>query len=255
MKWAYIILYATLPLFSLDKIILVTGGAQGIGKAIAEKFAEEGKKVVVADIKNGDFSSSIDFFKTDISKEEDVISLLKYVSKKYEGIEGVVHNAAIAIYKNIEDYTLEEWQRIQDVNLKGVFLVSREALPLMKSTRSGWIILIGSIHAQVTSTMNGPYVATKGGIVAFTRALALECAPYGIRVNVISPGAINTPMLMENWGNIPPEKHPLVPRIPLRRLGRPEQIASIAFFLGSEQASYITGSEFLVDGGLSIHFD
>jgi meso-butanediol dehydrogenase/(S,S)-butanediol dehydrogenase/diacetyl reductase len=254
MKWVCLFFFAISPLLSAN-VVLVTGGSQGIGKAIAEKFAKEGKKVIVADIKKGEFSESIDFIQCDISSESAVSSLFEELESRSIKLEGVVHNAAVAVYKDMENYSLKEWERIFRVNLGGVFLVSRKALPLMKSSKSGWMILIGSVHARITSTMNSPYVATKGGVIALTRALALECAPFGIRVNAISPGAIITPMLMENWGDIQPENHPLVPRIPLQRLGNAEEIASVAVFLASEGASYITGAEIVVDGGLSIHFD
>ena len=254
MKWIYGLLFVISPMLSAN-VVLVTGGSQGIGKAIAERFAKEGKQVIVADIHEGEFSQGIDFIQCDIGSEHQVESLFQELESRSLKIEGVVHNAAVAIYKNIEDYSLAEWDRIVRVNLNGIFLVSRKALPLMKDSKSGWMILIGSVHARMTSTMNSPYVATKGAVIALTRALALECAPFGIRVNAISPGAIITQMLMENWGGIPPENHPLVSRIPLKRLGNAEEISSLAFFLASDDASYITGTEIVADGGLSIHFD
>jgi 3alpha(or 20beta)-hydroxysteroid dehydrogenase len=100
-----------------------------------------------------------------------------------------------------------------------------------------------------------PYVASKGGIVSLTRCLALEAAPQQIRVNCILPGAIATPMLLENWGDLPPDRHPLVPRIPLKRIGTPDEIARVVQFLATDESSYITGSELLVDGGMAAHFD
>jgi NAD(P)-dependent dehydrogenase (short-subunit alcohol dehydrogenase family) len=125
----------------------------------------------------------------------------------------------------------------------------------MTARGGGSIVNIASVHARTTSTNNTPYVATKGAVVSLTRAMALEGAPHQIRVNCVSPGAILTPMLMENWGDLPADQHPLVPRIPLGRVGQPDEIARVVQFLASDDSSYMTGSEVLVDGGMSAHFD
>lgn len=252
--FCFVMLLATS--LAAEEIVLVTGGAQGIGRAIAERFATEGAKVIIADIQEASFDHpSVEWLRCDVASEEEVSRLFDHIEQNYHSLSGVVQNAAIAVYHLIEDYTLLEWDRVQAVNLRGVFLIARKALPLMKKRRAGWMVLISSVHGHVTSTCNSSYVATKGGILALTRALALEAAPYGVRINAVSPGAIDTPMLMENWGDLSPENHPLVPRIPLKRIGRPDEIADAVHFLSSNQASYITGSELLVDGGLSAHFD
>ena len=119
----------------------------------------------------------------------------------------------------------------------------------------GSVILIASVHARTTATTVTSYVATKGAVVSMTRTMALEGAPHNIRVNCISPGAFATLMLLENWGDVPADKHPLVPRIPFNQIGRPEELAEVALFLASDASSYMTGSEISVDGGLSAHFD
>lgn len=141
------------------------------------------------------------------------------------------------------------------VNLRGIYLTSRRCIPVMTAHGSGSIVNIASIHAYVTAPGNTPYVATKGAVVALTRAMALECAPHHIRVNCVLPGAIATPMLMANWGDVPEDQHPLVPRIPLGRVGKPDEIARVVQFLASDESSYMTGNEVVVDGGISAHFD
>lgn len=234
-----------------DKVVIVTGAAQGIGKAIADHFASCGARVVLADVKKTEH----DWVHCDVSDNESVKKMVSYVLDKYGKIDVVVNNAAIAIYKLLEEYETEEWDKVLATNLNSLFFTSRHVLATMKQQKSGSIIHISSVHAKITSTKNAPYIACKGAITALTRAMALECAPYNIRVNCILPGAIATPMLMENWGNVPPEQHPLMSRIPLRRFGDPIEIAKVAKFLATDESAYITGSELLVDGGLSAHFD
>jgi NAD(P)-dependent dehydrogenase (short-subunit alcohol dehydrogenase family) len=172
----------------------------------------------------------------------------------FGGVDILVNNAAIAIYRLLVDYTDDEWDCVTAVNLRGIFLASRRCIPIMAQRGGGSIISIASVHARTTATNNAPYVASKGAVVALTRAMALEGAPHKIRVNCILPGAIATPMLLENWGDVPPDQNPLMPRIPLQRFGDPDEIARVAQFLASDDASYMTGSDVLVDGGLSAHF-
>jgi NAD(P)-dependent dehydrogenase (short-subunit alcohol dehydrogenase family) len=244
-----------------NKVALITGGSRGIGAAIARLFAKEGAFVIIADIKATEGQKVIEeiengtYIHCDVSDDSQINQLFAYISSNFHKIDIVVNNAAIAIYKPLEEYDSNQWDRILNTNLKSIYNTSRYALPLMKKQNNGNIISIASIHAKTTSVSNGPYVASKGAIVSLTRAMALEGAPYNIRVNCISPGAIETSMLMENWGSVPVESHPLLARIPLKRIGKPEEIAKAALFLASEDSSYITGNELLVDGGLSAHFD
>jgi NAD(P)-dependent dehydrogenase (short-subunit alcohol dehydrogenase family) len=125
----------------------------------------------------------------------------------------------------------------------------------MASRGGGSIVTISSVHARTTATTVTPYVASKGAVVSMTRAMALEGAPHKIRVNCVLPGAIATPMLLENWGDMSSDQHPLIGRIPLRRFGDPDEIARVVQFLASDESAYMTGSDILVDGGLSAHFD
>lgn len=247
------------------KVAIVTGGAQGIGKAISEKFAEEGASVVIADVnsnlgeetakKIASKGKACVYIHCDVSNENDVFSMVKNTCQIFGGVDIVVNNAAIAIYKKMEDFSLDEWDRVVNVNLRSIYLTAKFCIPVMKKNGGGNIISLASVHTRTTSKENNPYVATKGGIASLTRAMALEGAAHNIRVNCISPGAIATPMLLENWGDVDPSAHPLLNRIPLKRFGTPLEIANVALFLASDNSSYLTGSELLVDGGLSAHFD
>lgn len=246
------------------KSAIVTGAAQGIGAAIATVFARAGAQVMLADLHVERMAAVVAAIRSaggtavaqhcDVADPAAVDALVAQAAAQHGGVDILVNNAAIAIYKPFTDYDPAEWDQVLAVNLRGIFLASRRCMPLMAQRGGGSIVSIASVHARTTATMNAPYVASKGGVVALTRAMALEGAPQRIRVNCILPGAIDTPMLMENWGDTPPEAHPLVPNIPLGRFGRPEEIAQVALFLASDAASYMTGSDVLVDGGLSSRF-
>jgi NAD(P)-dependent dehydrogenase (short-subunit alcohol dehydrogenase family) len=247
------------------KVAFITGAAQGIGAAIAERFASQGAAVLLMDLKGDEVQAVADRIAAaggaahaaqgDVGEAAAVDAAIAAGVDRFGGIDILVNNAALAIYRSFTDYTPEEWDRVLGVNLRGIFLTSRRCLPLMAQRGGGSIVQIASIHARTTAAGNAPYVASKGAVVALTRAMALEAAPLGVRVNCILPGAINTAMTMENWGNIPPEQHPLMPRIPLARFGQPDDIARVALFLASDDSAYMTGSDVLVDGGLSAHFN
>jgi NAD(P)-dependent dehydrogenase (short-subunit alcohol dehydrogenase family) len=247
------------------KVAIVTGSAQGIGQAVVERFAREGALVAAADINDERGRAVVDavcsaggratYFHCDVASARQVDALVEQTIDTYGSVDVLVSNAALVTYTLLVDTSEEDWDRVLDVNLKSAFLLSRRCIPLMAQRGGGSIILFASIHARTTAATVTPYVASKGGIVSLTRCLALEAAPQQIRVNCILPGAIATPMLLENWGDLPPDRHPLVPRIPLKRIGTPDEIARVVQFLATDESSYITGSELLVDGGMAAHFD
>ncbi len=246
------------------KVAIVTGAAQGIGRAIAERFARAGARVMIADVNDargaevaGEIAATggeARFVHCDVALTADVDGLVDQTVGAFGGVDILVNNAAIASYKLLVDTSDDEWDRVIAVNLRGLFLAARRCIPLMQQRGGGSIINFASVHARTTSTANPAYIASKGAVVALTRTMALECAPANIRVNCILPGAIATPMLLENWGDVPAEHNPLTARIPLRRFGTPDEIARVAHFLASDDSSYMTGSDVLVDGGLSAHF-
>ena len=247
------------------KVAIVTGGAQGIGRAIAERFARAGAQVAVADINDERGAEVVEaieiaggrarFVHCDVARTPDVDHMVDQTVEAFGGVDILVNNAAIASYRLLVDTSDEDWDRVIAVNLRGIFLTARRCIPIMQRRGGGSIVNFASAHARTTSTGNPAYIASKGAVVALTRTMALECVAANIRVNCILPGAIATPMLLENWGDVPAEQNPLMARVPMRRFGTPDEIARVAQFLASDASSYMTGSDVLVDGALSAHFD
>lgn len=241
------------------KVAIITGGGQGIGKAIAKKFLENNISVVIAEIDESagreteeEYLSlgNIKFIKTDVSKEEDVINMVEETVKSFGKINYLINNAGIAINKPISELTLEEWNRVLGVNLTGAFLCSKYAYPYMKK-EGGVIINIASTRAFMSEPNTEAYSASKGGIYALTHALAISLGPE-IRVNCISPGWIET----SEWKKKSLRKKPELTELdhkqhPAGRVGKPEDIASLVLFLISDEAGFITGANFIVDGGMT----
>ncbi|MGI6113024.1 MAG: SDR family NAD(P)-dependent oxidoreductase [Mahellales bacterium] len=240
------------------RVAIVTGGAAGIGKATAITLAHHGAKVVIADLnplalKGAEeeikgFKSEVLSIKTDISKEEDVLNLMNTVHRHWGAIDILVNNAGIVATKSIEELSLEEWNNTLSINLTGTFLCCKYALRFMKSRRYGKIINMGSLAGQSGGIMVGAdYSASKGGIIAFTKTVAREAAPYNINVNVVSPGTISTGGIdsFHDEG-----LKSIKALIPLGRLGKVEDVAQLILFLVSEEADFITGATFDINGGL-----
>ncbi len=245
-----------------DKVAIVTAAAGGgIGKATATRLAEEGAIVVVTDSHerrtretaeelSSRFPGRVDGFALDVSSPDSVGRVVGQVLSGRGKIDILVNNAGINVLGTIEAIKLEDWTRIFDVNLTGAFHLIRAVLPSMRKQRSGAIINISSIAAW--STLGGsdaPYAAAKAGMLALTRAVAAEGGPDGIRCNAVAPGIVLTKWVEKNMPGVSRQAD----HIPLRRLGKPEDIAATIAFLASDDASFITGEAITVSGGLFMH--
>jgi len=242
-----------------NKVAVVTGARRGMGRTHALTLAKAGAKVVVSDISAEDCQKVVEeianvggeamAIKCDISKKSEVDKMIADTVKKFGKIDILVNNVGIAQFKPFLELTEEEWDKTIDVNLKGYFLCSQAAAKEMAKQKSGAIVNIASIAmGQVGMGFEGlaHYCASKGGIVAMAEALSLELAPMGIRINTIAPGAIETPMATQQGPEGLKETAKL---IPMKRIGKPEEISNAVLFLASDASSYMTGSVVVVDGG------
>ncbi|HUB84044.1 MAG TPA: SDR family oxidoreductase [Rhizomicrobium sp.] len=242
-----------------DKIAIVTGGASGFGEGIVRRFANEGARVAIADL-NGDaaqtLAKDIDGIavRTDVSNGTDVKTLVKAVSDKWGRVDLLVNNAGIGHRPQPLDTLPEEtFDRIFNVNAKSVYLTAREIVPLMKVRKYGAIVNIASTGGVSPRPNLTWYNASKGWMITATRAMAVELAPFGIRVNAINPVAGETPLLSTFMGEDTPEiRAKFLASIPIGRFSTPEDIAATACFLCSDEASMITGVALEVDGGRCI---
>ncbi len=239
------------------KKALITGGTKGIGRAIAQKFLEEGYEVIInychdeeAAIAAQNELNSLDYcpvlMRADVSDEKQVKDMFAEIYRIFGGIDVLVNNAGISKVNVIQDTTLADWEEVVGVNLRGVFLCCREAARSMVSRGRGAIVNIASIWGEVGASCEVAYSATKGGVIAFTKALAKELAPSHITVNCVSPGVIDTQM---NDCFSEEEMEELINQIPLGRLGSGEDVAEAVFFAAG--CSYVTGEVISVGGGFS----
>ncbi|MEP9389075.1 SDR family oxidoreductase [Mesorhizobium sp. KR9-304] len=235
------------------KVALVVGAARGIGKGIAERFAEEGARLVLADAlaEAGQATAGeLDalFLRTDISKMEDAEAAVAVAVERFGRLDIIVQNAGIYPWQLIEDTSPDDWDRVMAVNLRGAFNGARAALVPMKKQGSGRMLFTSSITGpHVTSPGHGHYSATKAGINGFIRSAALEFSGYGITVNGIEPGNILTEAILEHRDAAFIKS--MEDAIPLGRLGSPRDVANAFLFLASDEAAYITGTTIVVDGG------
>ncbi len=243
------------------KVAIITGARRGMGKADALAFAKNGAKVVVTDIsqeecelvfdeikKNGGEGLAV---KCDVTDKKEIEEMVKKTVDKFGKVDILVNNAGICQFKPFLELTEEEWDRTLDINLKGYFLCAQTVAKEMVKQKSGTIVNIASVvMGQIGMGMAGlaHYSASKGGIAALTKTLALEFAPYNIRVNAIAPGAIDTPMAASTKAD-PKVLEATLAMIPLHRMGKAEEIANTVLFLTSDASSYVTGSIVVVDGG------
>lgn len=245
----------------VDKVAIITGAKQGMGKTHALKLAKAGASVVISDISQEECQIVADEIKKaggkavavkcDISNKAEVEQMVKKTVETFGKLDILVNNAGICPFKPFLEMTEEEFNKVIDINLKGYFLCAQAAAKEMAKQKKGSIVNIASIAmGQVGVGFQGltHYCASKGGIVAMAEAMSLELAPLNIRVNTIAPGAIDTPMVAsvkQDMKNL----EPMLAGIPLKRMGNPEEISNAVLFLASDESSYMTGSVVVVDGG------
>jgi len=244
-----------------NKVALITGSGRGMGRTHALALSKYGAKVVVTDINQEDCEKVVKEIKKskgeaiarklDVSQKEAVVSAVKQIVKKFGRLDILVNNAGIAEFKSFLELTEKEWDRTLDINLKGQFLCAQAAAIQMKKQKGGVIVNIASV-AMGQQGIGFPniahYCASKGAIAALTEALAVELAPFNIRINGVAPGIIETPMI-DAVKSDPKGFEALLGRIPLHRSGRPEEVSELVAFLASADSSYMTGSMVVIDGG------
>ena len=241
------------------KVALISGGARGQGAAEAKLFAGEGAKVVFGDILD-DLGKQVEaeihevggealYIHLDVTNAADWASAVEAAVSRYGRLDVLVNNAGITIRKNVEDTTEEDWDRIMAINAKGVFLGTKQAIPAMRESGGGSIVNISSTAGLVGSSYSGAsYAATKGAVRLFTKATAIQYAKEGIRCNSVHPGLLETPMTQDMLADAA-HREERTQRIPLGRVGTAEDIAYGVLYLASDEASFVTGSELVIDGG------
>jgi len=237
------------------KTAFVTGGTGGIGSAICARFAREGAQVIAADLaKPAVLPERVEFIAYDVTDENICRNTFDELAARWDKLDILVNAAGIEIEKTIEDTTLEEWNRIFAINVTGMFLTSKYALPLVRKSAAASIINFGSYDGYIADPGLAAYCATKGAVHALTRAMACDHGPEGIRVNAICPGYVDTPMLQSFFGesgDIESLKKAVRDVHPTRTYGTPEDVANLVNWLASDEARYASGQLWVLDGGLS----
>ena len=243
----------------MNQVALITGGGGGIGGAVARRMAAGGMSVIVADVDHGaaekvgeeiaSVGGKAEALPVDVTQAREVKALVTDVEKRHGRIDILANIAGGSFYtKRMEEFSWAEWQQVIDTNLKGTFLMCREAAPIMQRQKSGRIINTSSNYGVTGSALRTPYAAAKAGIIAFTKSLALELAADGVLVNTVAPGPTDTPRVM---GKESPEaRKQRWASIPLGRTGRPEDLAEMFYYLTTPESAWMTGQTFHVNGGL-----
>ncbi|MBS4215112.1 MULTISPECIES: glucose 1-dehydrogenase [Neobacillus] len=236
------------------KVAIITGAAQGMGAAHARRFVEEGAKVVLTDLseeKGSALASELGenslFIKQNVTSAVDWANVVGKAEEKFGPVNILVNNAGITMAKSILETTEEEYRRIVDINQVSVFLGMKTVIPSMQKAGGGSIVNISSINGIVGGAVG--YTDTKFAVRGITKAAAMECSHYGIRVNSVHPGVIATPMVVQEDTKAAVEE--FAKHIPLKRVAQPEEVTNLVLYLASDESSYSTGAEFIVDGGIT----
>jgi NAD(P)-dependent dehydrogenase (short-subunit alcohol dehydrogenase family) len=241
----------------MKRVALITGAAGGIGRATTEAFAAAGWETVAVDRQPASgFSKGVRVYQGDVSIPESIAAMFEWLAQQTDRLDALVNNAAIQICKPLVEMSVEEWDLVMASNLRSIFLTAKHAHPLLRAA-SGSVINVSSVHAVATSVDIAAYAASKGAVLALTRAMALEFAGDGIRVNAVLPGAVDTPMLHAglqrghvSGGSVQERMADLGRRTVMGRVGKPAEIAKVILFLADgEQSSFMTGQSIVVDGG------
>jgi glucose 1-dehydrogenase len=247
-----------------QKVAIVTGADSGIGRAIAIQFASEGAAVVVNYAHAADKAAEVlqtirqkqgqaIVIQADVSQYQQAMGLIQQTTERFNRLDIMVNNAGMEIHSPFVDVTEEQFDRVLSVDLKGAFFCAQAAArEMIKRKAAGRIINISSVHEDLPMPQNVPYCCAKGGIRMLTRTICLELAPNNITVNNIAPGAVHTPIDADVEAD-PEKMAALLKEIPLHRMAQPEEIAKLALYLASDAASYITGSTYIIDGGLTVN--
>lgn len=236
------------------KVAVITGGARGMGASHVRKFVQEGAKVVFTDLNEeggmalaNELGNNVKFVKQDVTKAADWINVVKEAEEAFGPVNILVNNAGISMNKNIFEITEEEYRKIVEINQVSVFLGIKYILPSMQKTGNGSIVNISSLNGLVGGAIG--YTDTKFAVRGLTKAAALQVAGLGIRVNSVHPGVIETPMVTQ--GDAVEVIKEFAKHIPIKRVAQPEEVTNLVMYLASDESSYSTGSEFIVDGGMS----
>ena len=243
------------------KKCIVTGGSSGIGKATVKRFIAEGAEVLIADIDikeskklAEEIGDGVHFIKCDVRLENDIISVSKKAYSIWKKVDVLVNNAGSELNQSYDKMTEQEWDKVLDTDLKGPWLMCKHIVPMMVETGSGSVINISSLNGLVGFPLSTAYGSAKGGLVVFTRDMAIELASTGVRINCVCPGVIQTGM-MERWTDLMPNKaeaqEMLRNTMPIGRMGTADEVAGAIFFFASDDSSLCQGSVLSVDGGFT----